>query len=634
MTTEATKRKLVAVVHADVKGYSRMMGEDDEYTVRTLASNREEMYRQVKLNSGEVVDTAGDGFLVEFPSVVDAVRFSVDFQREMKTRNADLPEDRKMEFRIGVNIGDVIHDGGTIHGDGVNIAARIESLADPGGICISGAAYDQVKKRLDLEYEHIGDKQVKNISDPIPTYKVLFDSDGAVKVKEETAEAKSRPWRMTYLIAAAFVIVAVTSVGIYYFHFHSATSPTKSVLDEAPALPLPDKPSIAVLPFDNMSGDPKQEYFSDGITEEIITGLSKVPNLFVIARNSSFAFKGKAVSVQEVGRKLGVRYVLEGSVRKAGDKVRITAQLIDAQTGGHVWAERYDRELKDIFAIQDEVTRNIMVAMQVKLTSGEQAHLSDERDRTDSMEAFEKVLLGREYAYRYNKDGNLMGQQLFREAIALDPTYATPCAALAIAKFRAVVWRWSKSPAEDVRDAYKLATRAIDLNDFLDSGHYALGTVYLAIRQHDKAIAEGERAVELSPNGANAHYYLGVFLNFAGRPKEALALTNKAIRLNPMPPGTYYCFLGMAHRELNQYEKAIVACKKGIHIHPDNTFCWVNLTCVYSLAGQQEKARETAAEILKRDPKFSLAYFAKQIPFRNPASIMRAVDALRKAGLK
>ena len=310
MKTDKSKRKLVAVVHADVKGYSRMMGEDEDYTVRTLAYNRQEMARLVKLHRGWVRDTAGDGFLVEFTSVVDAVKFSVEFQREMKKRNADLPDAKKMQFRLGVNIGDVIYDGGTIYGDGVNIAARLEGLADPGGICISGAAYEQVEKKLDLGYEYIGEKAVKNIAKPIPTYKVLIEPGKPAEPKQKSQQAKPASWRTSYLIAAVIGVLVVASVATWHFQFRSVPPPDKAPLAEELALKLPDKPSIAVLAFDNLSGDPKQEYFSDGLTEEIINGLSKMPYLFVIARNSSFAFKGKPVSVQEVGKKLEVRYVL------------------------------------------------------------------------------------------------------------------------------------------------------------------------------------------------------------------------------------------------------------------------------------------------------------------------------------
>ncbi|HTY23064.1 MAG TPA: adenylate/guanylate cyclase domain-containing protein, partial [Desulfomonilaceae bacterium] len=469
MTTDTSKRKLVAVVHADVKGYSRMMGEDADYTVRTLAYNRQEMSRLVKLYRGWVRDTAGDGFLVEFTSVVDALKFSVEFQREMKKRNADLPEAKKMEFRIGVNIGDVIYDKGSIYGDGVNIAARLEGLADPGGICISGAAYEQVEKRLDLGYEYIGEKAVKNIAKPVPTYKVLIEPGERAEPREKLRQTKSTIWRMSYLIAAVIGVVVVAAVAVWYFHFHSVPPPDKGPLAEPPALKLPDKPSIAVLAFDNLSGDPKEEYFSDGLTEEIISGLSKIPHLFVIARNSSFAFKGKAVSVKEVGQKLGVRYVLEGSVRKEKDQVRITVQLIDAQTGGHVWSDRYDRNLKDIFALQDEVTLAVMRSMRVTLTEGEQAALWQRKGLTNNLEAFEKYLQGRMYSMQITKETLTKGRRLYEEAIALDPGFAMAYAALAQNHVAYAFWGWSKDPGQSGRKAYEMANKAISLDDSLDT---------------------------------------------------------------------------------------------------------------------------------------------------------------------
>ncbi len=309
-------------------------------------------------------------------------------------------------------------------------------------------------------------------------------------------------WRKSNLIAAVIGIVLVASVAIWYFHFHSAPPPEKGPLAEEPALKLPDKPSIAVLAFENMSGDPKQEYFSDGLTEEIINGLSKMPHLFVIARNSSFAFKGKPVSVQEVGRKLGVRYVLEGSVRKEKDRVRITAQLIDAQTGGHVWSERYDRDLKDIFALQDEVTLAVMRAMRVKLTDGEQAALWQRKGLTNNLEAFEKYLQGREYSASVNKRANAKARQLYEEAIALDPRFAMAYAALASTHVLDAQWGWSKDPRESARKAYEMANKALTLDDSLDTPHYMLGLIYVYMHEYDKAIAEGERGVELNPNGA------------------------------------------------------------------------------------------------------------------------------------
>ena len=362
-----------------------------------------------------------------------------------------------------------------------------------------------------------------------------------------------------------------------------------------------------------MSGDPKQEYFSDGITEEIITGLSKMPHLFVIARNSSFVFKGKPVSVQEVGRKLGVRYVLEGSVRKEKDRVRITAQLIDAQTGGHVWSERYDRDLKDIFALQDEVTLAVMRAMRVKLTEGEQAALWQRKGLTNNLEAFEKHLQGREYTTQATARANDKARQLYEEAIALDPGFATAYAGLAFTHVADALWGWSKDPGESGRKAYEMANKALTLDDSLDTPHYVLGLIYVYMREYDKAIAEGEKAVELNPNGAEALAFLGYFLNVAGRPAEAITVLDKAMRLNPMPPAFYYAWLGISYRLTNQYDKAIAILEKGLRVQPDNTICLIQLAAAYSLAGRQEDARKTAAEFLRLNPKFSAEAYCKAL---------------------
>jgi adenylate cyclase len=634
MATGAARRKLIAVVHADVKGYSRMMGEDDEYTVRTLASNREEMYRQVKLNSGEVVDTAGDGFLVEFPSVVDAVKFSVDFQREMKTRNADLPEDRKMEFRIGVNIGDVIHDGGTIYGDGVNIAARIESLADPGGICISGAAYDQVKKRLELDYEYLGDKSVKNISEPVPTYKVFLEPGESSAGIRKPPLARQSSWTKSSVLVAGIILAVVASVATWHFYFQPAPSPDKIASEQAPELPLPDKPSIAVLPFNNMSGDPDQEYFSDGITEAIITGLSKMPRLFVIARNSSFAFKGKKADVKEVGRKLGVRYVLEGSVQKQRNRVRITAQLVDAQTGGHKWSERYDRELKDIFALQDEITLEIIRAMRVELTEGEQARLWRRKRLTDNLQAYEQFLQAREYTAQLNKAATTKARPLYEEAIAKDPQFATAYAMLSHLHLFEAMMGWSHDREASARQASKLAIKALELDETLDVPHYVLGLLFCYVGKHDQGIAQGERAVELNPNGTYALSYLGVFMNVAGRPEEGLSLIQRAIRLNPLPRSWQYWILGMSYKLMDQSEKAMAAYEKGLRINPEDTGCLLALVDSYVHAGRLEDARKTAKAFVKLDSKFSLKRFQSANIYKDKVFAKRLADNWRKAGLK
>jgi adenylate cyclase len=633
MPTEKAKRKLAAVLHADVKGYSRLMGEDEEATVRALASSREEMARLVQVHRGRVVDTAGDGFLLEFASVVDAVGFALEFQEEIKGRNADVPENRRMEFRIGINVGDVIAEGDKIYGDGVNIAARLEALAEGGGICISGTAHDQVKKKLALDYEFLGEQTVKNIAEPVRAYRVRMSADVSGGEELTGKSIHPRAWRTTALAALSILTAIAVAAALWHFFVRPGPTPTSVSSAETPALPLPDKPSIAVLPFANMSGDPKQEYFSDGITEEIITGLAKVPKLFVIARNSSFAFKGKPVTVQDVARKLAVRYVLVGSVRKVKDRVRITAQLIDAQTGGHVWAERYDRELKDIFALQDEVTLAVMKAMRVKLIAGEQARQWAKKG-TDNLEAYQKFLEAQVYSRQVTKAGTAKARQLLEEAQALDPTFAGARALLAHGHLMDAFMGWSKNPRTSGRKAYELARKAVKLDDSLDPAHYIIGLVYVYLHEFDKAVAEGERAVELNPNGAEALAFLGYILNCAGRPTEAIETLQRAIRLNPMPPAFYYHFLGAGYMQARQYDKAVVTYKKALRLQPEYANCLLGLAAAYSRTGHKEKARETVAKFLTINPKFSLTHLEKVFPYKDPAARKRTIDALRKAGLK
>ena len=388
MATEDFKRKLTAILSADVKGYSRLMGEDEEATVRTITAHRKVITSVIEKYRGRVVDSPGDNILAEFVSVVDAVQSAVEIQEVIRAKNAELPEERKMEFRIGVNLGDVIQEGERIYGDGVNIAARVEGLADPGGICISGSAYEQIENKLALGYDYIGEHTVKNIVKPIRVYKVPTRPETLQKVTEEKRPAPG--WLKAAVAVVVALLVVAGGVAIWKASRPPTSPPMETASVEKMAFPLPDKPSIAVLPFDNLSGDPEQEYFSDGMTEQIITGLSKLSSLFVIARNSTFAYKGKPVKIQQVSEELGVRYVLEGSVQKSGDRVRITAQLIDAIKGNHLWSETYDRELKDIFALQDNITQNILSSLQVKLTLGEQARVW--AGGTENLQAYLKYL--------------------------------------------------------------------------------------------------------------------------------------------------------------------------------------------------------------------------------------------------
>jgi len=632
MATEGFKRKLTTLFSADVAGYSRLMGQDEAATVETITTYREVMSVLIKQHRGRVVDSPGDNLLAEFSSVVDAVQCAVAAQKELKARNAELREDRRMEFRIGINLGDVIEEGDRIYGDGVNIAARLEGLAPPGGICISKTAFDQIETKLPLGYEYLGEQTVKNIDKPVGAYHVLMEPRVTVSetIEEKRVGTMRRP-RLILAVVVALLMVAGAAM-VWHFYLRHAPSPAEVVSEKAPGLELPDKPSIAVLPFVNIGGDPEQEYFSDGITEEIITTLSKVPHLFIIARNSVFTYKGKSVKVQQVGKELGVRYILEGSVRKAGDRVRITAQLVDTATGGHLWSERYDRDLKDIFALQDEITMKILTAVRVKLTEGEQARLYAKG--AVNLDSFMKVLQGVPYFYRFNKEGNIQARQMFEEAIALEPKNAGAYTLLGWTYLMEVWSGLSESPGRSMARAAELAQKALALDDTLDLPHSLLGNIYLMSRQYEKAIAEEERAIALNPNGADAHAHLGMTLNYVGRPEEAIALLKKAIRLNPIPPNWYLFSLGDAYRLTEQYEVAIAVYKRVLHRNPDDIRAHTGLTATYSLLGREEEARAAAAEVLRINPKFSLEHVAKAFPFKNKADTDRVIDALRKAGLK
>jgi adenylate cyclase len=583
INAQNVKRKLTAILSADVEGYSRLMGEDELTTIRTLTEYRETMSTLIQQHHGRVVDASGDNLLAEFASVVDAVQCAVEVQRELAEHNEKLSEYRKMQFRIGVNLGDVVEEENRIYGDGVNIAARLEGICDAGGVCISGAAYEHVENKLKLEIQDLGEHNVKNITKPVRVYKVVMASDS-----------------------------------------------DKSVIAEA--LELPDKPSIAVLPFINMSEDPQQEYFSDGITEEIITGLSKILNLFVIASNSSFSYKGKHVKIQQVGRELGVQYVLEGSVRKVFDRVRITAQLINATTGHHLWAERFNGDLEDIFALQDEITMKILIAMQLKLTEGEQARLYGRS--TNNLEAYLKHLQGHQYARLFNKESTDLARQLFEEAIDLDPQHAMAYIYLAILHAVDVWLGSSQSPKDSLKKATELVHTSMSIDESLPESHGVLGLIYLMQKQHAKAIAEIELAVIGNPNSADDSARLGLALYFSGEPKEAIAALNKAIRLNPIPPSWYLSTLGWVYGTTELHEEAIASFRKALQLSPDNLQAWQGLAATYSLAGYGAEARSAAENVLRIEPKFSLEYLADVLPFKNKRDTKLVIDALCKAGLK
>jgi len=606
------------------------MQDDEAATVKTLEAYKHIISDLVKQHRGRVVDSPGDNLLAEFASVVDAVQCAVATQKELQARNTELPENRKMQFRIGVNLGDVIEEESRIYGDGVNIAARLESLADPGGICISKTAFDQIETKLPFGYEFLGEQKVKNIAKAVGAYRVLMETRVTVAGAKAKTPKVSVWRRKTVLAGVLAVLMVLIGVAVWNFSFRLPSIEPASI--EKMALPLPDKPSIAVLPFANMSNDKGQDYFSDGITEDIITTLSKVPKLFIITPNSTFTYKNRSVKIQQVAEELGVRYVLEGSVRKEGNKIRITAQLIDAVKGHHLWAERYDRDLKDIFDLQDEIAMKVLTALEVRLVGGHTS-LSISRG-TDNLEAYLTVLQGREFYERSNKENNFMARQKFEDAIALDPNYAAAFNLLARTHFMDAWLGSSKSPKASLMTAIDLTQKAIVLDDSLADSHALLGYLYTLTRQHDKAIAQGERAVELDPNSSLAYLWLGASLNYNGRNEEAVAMIEKAIRLNPMPPSSWYVFSSSALTNAGRYEEAVTASRKAVKLSPDNIFAQLALVLSYILGNRDEEARSAAAEILHIEPNFSLENFAKRLPYKDPADTERLVKAWRKAGLK
>jgi adenylate cyclase len=686
MTTQEVKRKLAAILSADVKGYSRLMGADEEGTLHTLTTYREVMATLIQQHNGRVVNAPGDALLAEFESVVDAVKSAAEIQRELSKRNADLPADRRMEYRIGINLGDVMVDGDSIYGDGVNIAARLESLADAGGICISGTAFDHVKNKLNLGYKYLGEQAVKNILEPVRVYQVLMEPDAAGKVIGEK-KAQPRQWQRATIGLLVAVIVVIAAVVIWRFYAPPApqpevaskekitvapsekppltvpTSPASSVepalkekvtpplaekvtklappppskeevaSKEKMAFPLPDLPSIAVLPFVNMSEDPKQEFLSDGITEEITTALSKIPRLFVISRQSTFSYKGKPVKVKQVSEELGVRYVLEGSVQRSANRIRINAQLIDALTGRHLWAERYDRDLKDLFALQDEITLKILNAIQVKLTEGEQVLGRESRERP-SLECYLKMWEGFKYYEGFNIEATRMAQRTAEEMIAMCPEYSMAYVLMGFVHLMEGILRIGKSPQESVEKGIGMAQKALAIDDSSFIAHTLLCSLYLRKREHDKAIAEGERAVALNPSGGLAHEWYAASLSYAGRAEEAIPIFQKAIRLHPVGnPGLYVSY-GVALRMTGRSEEAVLAFKKALLRAPDNIIAHIGLAATYSMMDREQEARAEAAEVLRLNPSFSVDNYGRALPFKDQAQIDRNIEALRKAGLK
>ena len=583
MSGTELKQRLAAILAADVAGYSRLMAADDRATVTALDAARRVFRAMIESNQGRVIDMAGDSVLAVFETAIGAVSAALAVQAGINPLADAAPEERRMRFRIGVHLGDVIEKAdGTVYGDGVNIAARLEGLAEPGGITVSESIRTAVKGKVGAGFEDQGEQTVKNIPDPVHAYRVR--AVGAVASK-------------------AF--------------------PSAGAID----LSVPDKPSIAVLPFANMSGDPEQEYFTDGITEDIITEISRIPALFVIARNSTFTYKGKAAKVQDICRDLGVRYVLEGSVRKSGQRIRVTAQLVEGDSGGQLWAERYDRELADIFAVQDDVTEQIVRALEIRLT-GNPGTLAA-RQETENPEAYDRVLRGREQYRLFTQDGNAAARRHYERAIELDPCYAEAHAGLA----QTYLHDWFCGSSAGLERAFELAEIAKSLDPRLPLVYEALSGVLLFKRRHDEAVAAARRWTEIEPSNAEAYANLAGVLHFAGEPQRVAELIDKAKRLNPFHPFYYTLYVGQACFAMRRFKEAVQFIKRSIAHNPESLPSHLYLAACHGQLGEDKFAHQALAEVLRINPACSLASVRTIFAYRRAADLDLLTEGLRNAGL-
>ncbi|MCH4550599.1 adenylate/guanylate cyclase domain-containing protein [Rhizobium changzhiense] len=585
-------RKLAAILVADVVGYSRLAGADEDRILARLRTLRSDLVDPtIAVHNGRVVKRTGDGSLIEFRSVVDAVRCAIEVQTAMVERNIGVPPEHRIEFRVGIHLGDVVEENdGDLMGDGVNIAARLEGIAKPGAICLSEDAYRQVRARLDLAVTDLGKIQLKNIAEPMQVYSLQIGTP------QPSPARQARP---------AIKMPSVPAV--------------------------PDKPSIAVLAFNNMSGDAEQEYFSDGISEDIITDLSKLSELHVIARNSSFVYKNVTASVPEMAKALGVRYVLEGSVRKAGNRVRVTAQLIDASNGGHIWASRFDRDLTDIFAVQDELTQEIVAALRLNLTHGDQDRLA--QGRALNVDAYELLLRGREQASAHTRAGNMAARSLATDALAIDPQYAAAQALISFTHVLDYVNAWSTDPEGSLRIGMDLAQQAVEMAEEQPNGRFALGMACMWNRELDRARAEVQRGLALSPNSADLLILLAHIQIFSGDPAGALETLDASMRLDPHHPEILFQFRADAHFSLGEYEQAIVAIEQRLQQNSQSETAYALLASCYGHLGRPEESRQAWEKALRINPDFSVERRRRVLPFRNPEDFNRRVEGLRKARL-
>jgi adenylate cyclase len=580
------QRRLAAIMAADMVGYSRLMAADEGGTIQRQKSYRRDLIDpKVGDHGGRVFKSTGDGYLVEFSSAVSAVQCAVEIQRAIADLEANVSTEQRIEYRVGINLGDILVDEDDIFGDGVNVAARLEQLADAGGICISDVVYQNVKSKLDLRFENLGAKALKNIPREIQVYRV-------------------RP------------------------HANAPTVSSPTGMDN-PALPA--KPSIAVLPFTNMSNVHDQEFFADGITEDLITALSRIRELFVISRNSSFVYKGRAVRIEDVARELGVRYILEGSVRVAGNRVRVTAQLIDGLSAGHVWAERFDESLEDIFAVQDEITRSIAVAVQVNLTYGELARLWE--GQTKDLRAWEKMARGRDLFLRFNSIDNRDAQRAFKDALAIDPNYTGAMVQLGLSYWWEARFNKSVDREHYLQLAEQQVENALGIDANLGSAYMLRGGIAFLRDQHDEAVRLCERAVELAPSDSWAIAFLGLVCTFSGKAEKAVASLKTAMRLSPHYPAWYLYQYALAHLWTGDLAAAREAAEVDIKLEPDDPYSYFALASVYAFQEREDDAARVVSELRKRFPAFGVRDLLLSERYKERDKLDRIIDALRQAGL-
>jgi adenylate cyclase len=590
MSEGRVERRLAAILAVDVAGYSRLMGEDEEGTLAALRAVRRELGDpKITEHRGRIVKTTGDGLLVEFASVVDAVRCAVELQREMIARNAAAPAERRIEFRMGINVGDIIIEDGDIFGDGVNIAARLEALAEPGGICISSAAHEQERDKLDFSFEDMGEQQVKNIARPVRTHRLVIGS---------------------------------------------TAPPITAAAAASTELPLPEKPSLVVLPFQNMTGDAEQEYFVDGMVEEVTTAVARLPWLFVIARNSAFTYKGKGIDVKQVARELGVRYVLEGSVRKAGNRVRITGQLIDTATGAHIWANRFDGRLDDIFDLQDQVASSVAGAIEPKLRQSEIARAS--RKPTANLTAYDLYLRALAQCYRYTEDDFAEAVALARQALAIDPAYSPAAALVGWCQTLQRVQGWGTLSADDIAEACRLARQALEAErDDADTIWQAAFTLFLFAGEAAMAAVAFDRALALNPNAAHAWLFRGSIHAVRNQPEAAIEAIEQARRLSPFGPYTFFYAvnIAIAHLVARRFEHAIEWADRALHDQPRMLSAMRTKVAANAHLGRLDEARAELGRVLAIDHRLTIAGFREYAHFHAPEVRELYVTGLRLAGL-